>query len=145
MITGGICNSYKEEVLLGYHQEGDTFCMALFTSAGSLGPDTTFYSAGTTPGEVQPTYYGASTGYSTGGFDLAGPYVVLNGTVASLTFDSPTWSNATWVGTNSAVAGLIYNATTGGNTVAVLSFNGTLSPVNATATVLVPGNLITMS
>jgi hypothetical protein len=55
------------------------------------------------------------------------------------------WSNATWTGTNSAAGALIYNSTIGGNAVAVLSFSGTIAPVNTTATVILPSNLITMT
>ena len=47
-ISSAICNSFKQEILVGTHNltasSGDTFKLALFTSSASLGAGTTAYS-----------------------------------------------------------------------------------------------------
>ena len=44
-ITSAICNSFKQELLVGTHNftatTGDTFKLALFTSSATLGAGTT--------------------------------------------------------------------------------------------------------
>jgi hypothetical protein len=46
MIISGICNSFKAEILRGTHVlQSDVVKIALYTSAASIGPDTTEYTA----------------------------------------------------------------------------------------------------
>ena len=60
--TSAICNSFKQEVLVGTHDftatTGDTFKLALFTSSATLGAGTTAFGTGN---EV------TGTGYTSGG------------------------------------------------------------------------------
>ena len=60
-ITSAICNSFKQELLVGTHNftasSGNTFKLALYTSSASLGASTTAYS---TSNEVSGTGYTAA-------------------------------------------------------------------------------------
>jgi hypothetical protein len=112
MITAGLTNSFKEQLLLGVHDfETDVMKIALYTSDAELGPLTTAY---TTAGEV------SGTGYSAPGLTLTGVTVSLsesNG-IAYVSFDNPTWNAATFA-TRGA---LIYNSSKSNKSVAVLNF-----------------------
>jgi hypothetical protein len=112
MITAGLTNSFKEELLLGVHDfSSDTFKIALYTSSADLGPNTPVYTAA---GEV------SGTGYTAAGNVLTGALVslsLLQG-IAYVTFDNPYWNAATFT-TRGA---LIYNSTKGNKSVAVLNF-----------------------
>ena len=48
--TSAICNSFKQELLVGTHNftatTGDTFNLALFTSSATLGAGTTAFGTG---------------------------------------------------------------------------------------------------
>jgi len=44
-ITSAICNIYKQEILEGVHASGDTYKIALFTDAATLGASTTTYNS----------------------------------------------------------------------------------------------------
>jgi hypothetical protein len=83
--------------------------MALYTSAASLGADTTAY---TLTGET------SGTGYSAGGEILTNVQVLLSGTTAYATFDNPAWPGSSFV-TRGA---LIYNFTKANRAIAVLDF-----------------------
>jgi hypothetical protein len=112
MITAGLTNSFKEELLLGVHDfSSDTFKIALYTSSADLGPDTPAY---TSAEEV------SGIGYTAAGNVLTGALVslsLLQG-IAYVTFDNPYWNAATFT-TRGA---LIYNSTKGNKSVAVLNF-----------------------
>jgi len=62
-ITTAICNSFKQEILEGVHASADTYKIALYTDAATLGAATTAYSA---TNEV------SGTGYTAGGETLTG-------------------------------------------------------------------------
>ena len=124
-ITTAICNSYKKEIMEGVHAAGDTYKLALFTSAASLGADTTAY--GTT-NEV------SGTGYTAGGATLADLVTGLSGSTAYLTFTDPSWANATIT----ARGCLIYNASKSNKAVAAFDFGGDVSSTNGTFTVDLP-------
>lgn len=115
--TAGITNQGKQDFLLGTHQPGDTYKIALYTSAATIGPDTTVWTAGL-GGEV------SGTGYTSGGAILAGPYTVgLAGSVAYIDFPTdPTWTGSTLSGVEAA---LIYNSSKGNKALAVLTGNVT--------------------
>jgi hypothetical protein len=83
--------------------------MALYTSAASLGADTTVY---TTTNEV------VGTGYTAGGVVLVNVQVLLSGTTAYATFDNPAWPGSSFV-TRGA---LIYNTSKADRAIAVLDF-----------------------
>lgn len=112
MITAGMTNSFKEQILLGVHDlSTDTLKMALYTSNALLGPDTTVYTA---TDEV------VGVGYTAGGEVLTNVSVSLSVTqgIAYVSFDNPTWNAATFT-TRGA---LIYNVTKANKSIAVLNF-----------------------
>lgn len=110
MITAGLTNSFKEELLLGVHDfRTDVMKMALYTSSAVLGPSTTVY---TTSGEV------SGVGYTAGGEILVNVTVSLAQGIAFVSFDNPTWIAATFA-TRGA---LIYNSTKSNKSVGVLNF-----------------------
>ena len=67
-ITSAICNSFKQEILVGTHNftasSGHTFKIALFTSDATLNKSTTAYS---TSNEISNT---SGSAYSAGGATL---------------------------------------------------------------------------
>lgn len=110
MITAGLTNSFKEQLLLGQHDlETDVLKIALYTSSAVLGPGTTVYSASD---EV------SGTGYTAGGEILANVTVSLSQGIAYASFDNPTWNAATFA-TRGA---LIYNSSKSNKSIAVLNF-----------------------
>lgn len=112
MITAGLTNSFKEQLLLGQHDlVSDVLKMALYTSSAELGPNTLVY---TELGEV------SGIGYTPGGEVLLNVTVAVSPTlgVAYASFDSPTWNAATFT----ARGALIYNASKGNKSIGVLNF-----------------------
>jgi hypothetical protein len=110
MITAGLTNSFKEELLLGLHDfDTDVMKIALYTSAAELGPDTLAY---TTLGEV------SGTGYTATGLVLTGATVTRTNNVAYVSFSNPAWNAATFT-TRGA---LIYNSSKSNRSVGVLNF-----------------------
>ncbi len=110
MITAGLTNSFKEQLLLGQHDlETDTLKIALYASSAVLGPDTLVY---TSAEEV------SGTGYVAGGETLVNVSVNLSNGIAYASFDNPTWIAATF----STRGALIYNASKANKSIAVLNF-----------------------
>jgi hypothetical protein len=110
MITAGLTNSFKQQLLLGVHDFAtDTFRIALYTSSAVLGPTTTVY---TSVGEV------SGTGYTAPGQILLNVTVNLGMGIAYVSFTNPAWPGSTFA-TRGA---LIYNATKAGKSVGVLNF-----------------------
>ena len=111
--------SFKVELLQAVHNFGptspNTFKIALYTAAASIGPSTTVY---TTSNEV------VGTGYTAGGNTLTISTSPTSGNNVSgvansyVSFANNTWSNATFT----ARGALIYNSTQGNKSVAVLDF-----------------------
>jgi hypothetical protein len=105
-----LCSSFKQESWLAIHDlDTDVLKMALYTSAASLGADTTAY---TLTGET------SGTGYTAGGEILTNVQVLLSGTTAYVTFDNPAWPGSSFV-TRGA---LIYNTSKADRAIAVLDF-----------------------
>lgn len=110
MITAGMCNSFKEELLKGIHDfTTDTFKAALYTNSATLGPSTTVY---TTSNEA------SGGGYTAGGNTLTGVSVSLSQGVAYVDFSDTTWTASSF----SARAALIYNSSKANRAVAVYEF-----------------------
>ena len=110
MITAGLTDSFKEQLLLGVHDfETDTFLIALYTSSAVLGPQTTVYSA---TNEV------SGAGYVAGGQELQNITVSLGMGVAYVSFDDPSWPGSTFA-TRGA---LIYNSSKANKSVGVFNF-----------------------
>ena len=110
MITAGLTNSFKEQLLLGIHDfDTDVMKIALYTSAAVLGPDTLEYTAFE---EV------SGVGYTATGLVLTGATVTRTNNVAYVSFSNPTWNAATFT-TRGA---LIYNSSKSNRSVGVLNF-----------------------
>ena len=124
-IQQGMCSSFKQESWLGIHDlDTDVLKMALYTAAADLSQATTAY---TTSGEV------TGTGYAAGGETLTNVQVLLSGTTAYVTFDNPTWANASFV----CRGALIYNTSKANRAIAVLDF-GADKTASGTFTVQLP-------
>jgi len=134
MITQCLTSSFKLELLEGIHNfslvGGDTFKIALYTSAANIDSTTTVY---TTSGEI------TGTGYTAGGGTLTRLGVTLSGTTAYTSWQDFTWSNSTLT----TAGALIYNASKGNRSVAVLNFGGSYSTSVAPFTVTFPANTST--
>ena len=128
-ITQTLCTSFKQELLQGIHDftasTGDTYKIALFTSAATLDASTTTYS---TANEV------SGTGYTAGGNVLTNVTPTTSGTTAFVDFDDTTFTNATIT----AAGALIYNSTDGDRAVAVLDFGGDKTSTNGDFTIQFP-------
>ena len=124
--------SFAQELLKGSHDfVNDTVNIALY-EAGSGAPYTvssTVYSSG-----VANQVGTSGTGYSTGGKPLQNGTVANQTNVATLTFDTISWTSATF----GAAYGVIYNVTDGSKLVVVLDFGGTKSCSNGTFTITFP-------
>jgi hypothetical protein len=129
-ITQAMATSFKQELLTATHNfsnpGGDTFKIALYTSAATLGAATTAYS---TTNEV-------ATGgnYTAGGNTLASVTPTTSGTTAFTDFADTTWSNATLT----ANGALIYNSSKSNRAVAVLAFGGDKTSTSGDFTIIFP-------
>ena len=130
-ITSAICNSFKQEILVGTHNltasSGNTFKIALFTSSASLGAATTDYS---TSNEISNT---SGSAYSAGGATLTNSGVSLDSTTAFTDFSDVTYTSASFT----ANGAMIYNTTTNGGSsttdaVAIIAFGGDKTASNGT-------------
>ena len=128
-----VTNSFKQELYSGVHafspviRAADTFKLALFTTAATLNADTTVY-----------TTFGEATGgsYLAGGAVLVPVVPATYGTVAYVNFNTVNISPP-GVAVN---GGLIYNASQGYRSVAVLSFGGNKLTPNNILTITFPGS-----
>lgn len=129
-----MCTSFKDELLEGVHDfravGGDTFKIALYSSAATLSASTTAY---TTSNEVA-----ASGSYSAGGGTLTNISPTTSGTTAFTDFDDISFTAATIT----ARGALIYNTTpthTYTNpAVVVLDFGGDKTSTSGTFTIQFP-------
>lgn len=127
--------SFKVELPQGVHNFGptspDTFKIALYTGNADLNAATTVY---TTSGEV------SGAGYTAGGAVLTistTPTAANNSQnipTAYISFSNVTWPNATFT----ARGALIYNATEGNKSVAVLDFGSDKTVSNDTFQIIFP-------
>ena len=106
--TNAICNSFKKQLLAGEHDfdsaGGDTFNLAMYTSAASIGASTTNYSS---TSEVS-----SPAGYTAGGKALVNQGVKVSSGVAITSFANLSFTGVTLT----AKGALIYNTTTDGGT-----------------------------
>jgi hypothetical protein len=124
-ITTAICNSFKQEILEGVHDAADTYKIALYTDAATLGASTTAYSA---TNEV------TGTGYTAGGETLTGYTSGLSSNTAYITFSDPSWSDATIT----ARGCLIYNSSKSNKALAAFDFGANVVAVSGTFTIDLP-------
>lgn len=127
--------SFKVELLQGIHNFGpaspDTFKIALYTGVADINASTAAYTAS---GEV------VGTGYTAGGNTLT---ISTSPTSGNNNQNIPTayisFANATWPGaTFTARGALIYNATEGNKSVAVLDFGSDKTVNNDTFQIIFP-------
>jgi len=127
--------SFKVELLQAVHNFGpttpNTFKVALYTAFSDIGPATTVY---TTTNEV------TGTGYTAGGNTLVISISPTSGNntssvpTAYVSFVNSTWTNATFT----ARGALIYNATQGNKSVAVLDFGSDKTVSNDVFQIIFP-------
>ncbi len=129
-ISTAFCTSFKQGLMQGLHDfdnpGGNTFKIALYTSAATLGASTTAY---TTSDEV-------ATGgnYSAGGNTLVSVTPTTSGTTAFVDFADTTWSNST-ITANGA---LIYNSNSSNASCVVLAFGSDKSTSNGDFQIVFP-------
>ncbi len=115
-IAQGATNTFKLGLPNGdFDFTTDTFKIALYTGAASIGPDTSAY---TTAGET------AASGYTAGGETLT---VTQTPTIGNQTGNATVYlsfANVTWTSALTARGALIYKSGSGNPTVCVLDFGG---------------------
>ena len=132
-ITSAICNSFKQEILVGTHNftasSGNTFKIALFTSSASLGASTTAYS---TSNEISNT---SGSAYSAGGATLTSVTPTLDSSTAVCDFADVSYTDASFT----ANGCLIYNDSASGDPAcAVIAFGGDKTVTSGTFTIQFP-------
>ena len=129
-ISQAVANSFKSEILQGIHDlesGGDTFKLALYTSAATLTSATVSYTTGS---EVT-----ASGQYVVGGGVLTSQQVSLaTGGVAIVDFADLSFTGVTLT----ARGALIYNATEAEKAVCVLNFGSDKTATSGTFTIQFP-------
>jgi hypothetical protein len=126
-----VANSFKQQLFQGGHNfnttGGNTFKLALYTSAATLTSSTTVY---TSSGEIS-----APTGqYTTGGGVLTNVSPLVSSGVAFINFADISFTGVTLT----AAGALIYNSTLAEAAVCVLDFGGDKTATNGTFTIQFP-------
>lgn len=113
-IAQSATNTFKVGLPSGTFNFGsDSFKIALYTGAASIGPDTTAY---TTTGEV------VASGYTAGGNPLTVSQAPTIGNQSGVATVYLSFSNVTWTSALTARGALIYKVGGGNPTVCVLDF-----------------------
>ena len=121
--------SFKKELYQAIHDlSTDTIKIALYTGNADLNEATTVYSS---TNEV------SGTGYTAGGQVMTGVAISSSGYVAYVN-----WANVSWTAALTARCALIYNASKGNKSVAVLDF-GSDKTSTTTFTITMPANTST--
>jgi hypothetical protein len=121
--------SFKKELYQAIHDlSTDTIKIALYTGNASLDASTTVYSS---TNEV------VASGYTAGGQVMTGVSISSSGYVAYAS-----WNNVSWTSSLTARCALIYNASKGNKSVAVLDF-GSDKTSTTTFTITMPSNTST--
>ncbi len=113
-LAQGATNTFKLGLPNGdFDFSTDTFKIALYTAAASLGPETTAY---TTTGEV------VASGYTAGGNTLTVTQTPTIGTQTGNATVYLSFANTTWTSALTARGALIYKSGSGNPAVCVLDF-----------------------
>jgi len=121
--------SFKKELYQAIHDlSTDTIKIALYTGNADLNEATTVY---TTTNEV------VASGYTAGGQVMTGVSISSSGYTAYAN-----WNNVSWTASLTARCALIYNASKGNKSVAVLDF-GSDKTSTGTFTITMPTNTST--
>ena len=121
--------SFKKELYQGIHDlSTDIIKIALYTGNANLNENTTVY---TTANEV------VASGYTAGGNTLTGVAISSSGYTAYAN-----WANTSWTAALTARCALMYNASQGNKSVAVIDF-GSDKTSTTTFTITMPSNTST--
>ena len=131
-ISSAICNSFKQEILVGTHNftasSGNAFKLAMYTSSASLGAGTTAYSSSN---EISNA---SGSAYSAGGKTITSVTPVLDGSTAVCDFADISFTSASFT----ANGCLIYNDTQSDKACAVVAFGGDKTVSSGTFTIQFP-------
>ncbi len=131
-ITSAVCNSFKQEILVGTHNftasSGNSFKLAMYTSSASLGAGTTAYS---TSNEISNT---SGSAYTAGGKALTSVTPALDGSTACCDFADISFTSASFT----ANGCLIYNDTQSDKAVCVVAFGSDKTVSSGTFTIQFP-------
>jgi len=131
-ISSAICNSFKQEILVGTHNftasSGNAFKLALYTSSASLGAGTTAYSD---TNEITNT---SGSAYTAGGKTIVSVTPALSGSTAVCDFADISFTSASFT----ANGCLIYNDTQSDKACAVVAFGGDKTVSSGTFTIQFP-------
>ena len=131
-ISSAICNSFKQEILVGTHNftasSGNSFKLALYTSSASLGAGTTAYSSSN---EISNA---SGSAYSAGGKTIVSVTPALDGSTACCDFADVSFTSASFT----ANGCLIYNDTQSDKACAVVAFGGDKTVSSGTFTIQFP-------
>ena len=123
-IASAVCNSFKQEILVGTHNftttSGNDFKLALYTSSANLGAGTTAYA--TNPGGGGNTEITNTSGsaYTAGGKEIVSVTPALDGSVAVCDFADISFTSASFT----ANGCLIYNDTQADKAVCTVALGG---------------------
>lgn len=124
-ITNALATSAKLGWINGVYTPTDVYKIALYEISATLDSTTTAY---TTANEV------VGIGYTTGGQTLSGFNSANAGTSAIVTFDNPSWLNATIT----AGGAMIYNSSKADAAIAIIDFGSNITSTNGTFTIQFP-------
>ena len=131
-ISSAVCNSFKQEILVGTHNftasSGNAFKLALYTSSASLGAGTTAYSSSN---EISNA---SGSAYSAGGKTIVSVTPALDGSTAVCDFADISFTSASFT----ANGCLIYNDTQANKAVCVVAFGGDKTVSSGTFTIQFP-------
>ena len=131
-ISSAVCNSFKQEILVGTHNftasSGNSFKLALYTSSASLGAGTTAYS---TSNEISNS---SGSAYTAGGKALTSVTPALSTDTACCDFADISFTSASFT----ANGCLIYNDTNADRAVCAIAFGGDKTVSSGTFTIQFP-------
>ena len=131
-ISSAVCNSFKQEILVGTHNftasSGNAFKLAMYTSSASLGAGTTAYA---TTNEITNA---SGSAYSAGGKTIVSVTPALSGSTAVCDFADISFTSASFT----ANGCLIYNDTQADKAVCVVAFGGDKTVSSGTFTIQFP-------
>jgi hypothetical protein len=131
-IASAVCNSFKQEILVGTHNftasSGNAFKLAMYTSSASLGAGTTAYAS------TNEITNASGSAYSAGGKTIVSVTPALDGTVAVCDFADISFTSASFT----ANGCLIYNDTQADKAVCVVAFGGDKTVSSGTFTIQFP-------
>ena len=131
-IASAVCNSFKQEILVGTHNftasSENAFKLAMYTSSASLGAGTTAYAS------TNEITNASGSAYAAGGKTIVSVTPVLDGTVAVCDFADISFTSASFT----ANGCLIYNDTQADKAVCVVAFAGDKTVSSGTFTIQFP-------